>query len=94
MTLLVVFTLPESRARLVQLAEAYNTLQALGTEIVAVPRGDGSDIIRRLGGRPPDPLPGDHRRRGRHRATYALLGRGLGPAGSRPAAPRRSTWSS
>ena len=80
MALLVLFTLPESRARLVQLAEAYNTLQALGTEIVAVPQGDGSDIIRRLGGRPPHPLPGDHRRRGRHRATYALLARGLGPA--------------
>src|SRR5260370_27944400 len=53
MTLLVVFTLPESRARLAQLAEAYNTLQALGTEIVPVPRDARGDIIRRLRRPPP-----------------------------------------
>ena len=52
MTLLVLFTLPESRARLGQLAEAYNTLQALGTEVVAVPLGDGRDIIRYAGWTP------------------------------------------
>ncbi len=80
MTLLVVFTLPESRARLVQLAEAYNTLQALGTEIVAVPRDDGSDIIRRLGGRPPILYPVITDGAADIATAYTLLGRGLGPA--------------
>ena len=84
MTLLVVFTLPESRARLVQLAETYNTLQALGTEIVAVPRGDGSDIIRRLGGRPPILYPVITDGAADIATTYTLLGRGLGPAGLSP----------
>jgi putative copper resistance protein D len=80
MTLLVVFTLPESRARLVQLAEAYNTLQALGTEIVAVPRDDGSDIIGRLGGRPPILYPVITDGAVDIATAYTLLARGLGQA--------------
>ena len=80
MTLLVVFTLPESRPRLGQLAEAYNTLQALGTEIVAVPRGDGSDIIRRLGGRPPILYPVITDGAADIATAYTLLARGFGPA--------------
>jgi putative copper export protein/mono/diheme cytochrome c family protein len=80
MTLLVVFTLPESRARLAQLAEAYNTLQALGTEILAVPRDDGSDIIRRLGGRPPILYPVITDGAADIATAYTLLARGLGPA--------------
>ena len=84
MTLLVVFTLPESRARLAQLAEAYNTLQALGTEIVAVPRDDGSDVIRRLGGRPPILYPVITDGAADIATAYTLLGRGLGPAGLSP----------
>jgi putative copper resistance protein D len=79
MTLLVVFTLPESRARLGQLAEAYNTLQALGTEIVAVPRGDGSDIIRRLGGRQPILYPVITDGAADIATAYTLLARGFGP---------------
>ena len=84
MTLLVVFTLPESRARLAQLAEVYNTLQALGTEIVAVPRDDGSDVIRRLGGRPPILYPVITDGAADIATAYTLLGRGLGPAGLSP----------
>ncbi len=84
MTLLVVFTLPESRARLVQLAEAYNTLQALGTEVVAVPRGDGSEIIRRLGGRPPILYPVITDGAADIATSYTLLARGLGPAALSP----------
>jgi putative copper resistance protein D len=84
MTLLVLFTLPESRARLGQLAEAYNTLQALGTEVVAVPQGDGRDIIRRLGGRPPILFPVVTDGAPDIAATYALLARGLGPASLSP----------
>ena len=87
MTLLVVFTLPESRARLAQLAEAYNTLQALGTEIVAVPRDDGSDIIRRLGGRPPILYPVITDGAADIATAYTLLARGFGPLASRGAPP-------
>jgi len=86
MVLLVVFTLPESRARLGQLAEAYNTLQALGTEVVAVPQGDGSEIIRRLGARPPILYPVITDGAADIATTYTLLGRGLGPASLSPRA--------
>ena len=76
---LVFFTLPESRPRLVQLAEAYNTLQATGLEVIAVPLGDGADIIRRLGGRPPMLFPIITDGAADIATTYALLSRGLGP---------------
>jgi putative copper resistance protein D len=76
---LVLFTLPESRPRLVQLAEAYNTLQATGTELIAVPLGDGEHIIRRLGDRPPMLFPVITDGAAEIGATYALLSRGLGP---------------
>jgi putative copper resistance protein D len=84
MTLLVLFTLPESRAGLDQLAEAYNTVQALGTEIVAVPLGDGRDIIRRLGGRPPIFFPVVTDGAADIAATYAPLARDLGPGWPSP----------
>jgi putative copper export protein/mono/diheme cytochrome c family protein len=89
MTLLVLFTLPESRARLDQLAEAYNTLQALGTEVVAGPLGDGRDIIHRLGGWPPIFFPVVTDGAADIAATYSLLARGLGSAAawSRDAPP-------
>ncbi|MGH7415384.1 MAG: CopD family protein, partial [Candidatus Rokuibacteriota bacterium] len=79
MAVLVFFTLPESRPRLVQLAEAYNTLQATGTEVVAVPLHDGRDIVRRLGGRPPILFPVITDGAAEIAATYTLLSRGLGP---------------
>jgi putative copper resistance protein D len=89
MTVVVLFTLPESRPRLVQLAETYNTLQALGTEIVAVPLGDGEHIIRRVGGRPPVFFPIVTEGAADIAATYLLLARGLGPPAiaSRAVAP-------
>jgi putative copper export protein/mono/diheme cytochrome c family protein/alkyl hydroperoxide reductase subunit AhpC len=80
MVLLVFFTLPESRARLVQLAESYNSLQALGTEVIAVPLGDGTDIIRRLGDQPPMLFPVITDRTTDIATTYRLLARGFGPA--------------
>ena len=76
---LVFFTLPDSRARLVQLAESYNTLQATGTEVIAIPLDDGAHIIRRLGGRPPVLFPVITDGAAEIAATYGLLGRGLGP---------------
>ncbi|HEY7436028.1 MAG TPA: CopD family protein [Methylomirabilota bacterium] len=83
---LVFFTLPESRARLVQIAEAYNTLQATGTEVIAVPRGDGANILRRLGARPPILFPVITDGAAEIVATYTLFGRGLGPRENSPRA--------
>lgn len=81
---LVLFTLPESRPRLVQIAEAYNTLQATGTEVIAIPMGPGQDILRRLGGTPPMLFPVITDGAADIAATYALLGRGLGPRAVAP----------
>ena len=86
MVLLVLFTLPESRPRLVQLMEAYNTIQSLGTEIVAVPLGEPDQIIRRLGGRPPILFPVITDGAAEIATTYALLGRGLTPRSLSPRA--------
>lgn len=51
--LLVLYTLPTSRARLVELAEAYGLLGTLEVEIIAVPTDAAPDAIRRLAGWPP-----------------------------------------
>jgi putative copper export protein/mono/diheme cytochrome c family protein len=51
--LLVLYTLPASRARLVELAEAYGLLGALEVEIIAAPTDATPDAIRRLAGWPP-----------------------------------------
>jgi len=51
--LLVLYTLPASRARLVELAEAYGLLGTLEVEIIAVPADAAPDAIRRLAGWPP-----------------------------------------
>jgi putative copper resistance protein D len=80
MVLLVLFTLPESRPRLAQLAESYNSLQALGAEVIAVPLGDAADIIRRLGAAPPMLFPVVTDGAADIATAYRLLARGLGPA--------------
>ena len=87
---LVLFTLPDSQPRMAQLAEAYNTLQATGAEIVAVPTGDTEQIIRRLGGRPVVLFPVITDGAAEIVTTYALLGRGLGPRPLAPDAPAPS----
>ncbi len=51
--LLVLYTLPASRARLVELAEAYGLLGTLEVEIIAVPADAAPDAIRRVAGWPP-----------------------------------------
>ena len=51
--LLVLYTLPASRPRLVDLAQRYDVLVPLGVEIIAVPTDGAPDAIRRLGGEPP-----------------------------------------
>jgi putative copper resistance protein D len=47
--LLVLYTLPASDARLVELAQRYALLSTLGLEIVAVPSDAEPDALRRLG---------------------------------------------
>jgi putative copper resistance protein D len=46
----VLYTLPASRPRLVQLAERYDLIAMLGADVVAVPVDAAPDAIRRLGG--------------------------------------------
>jgi putative copper resistance protein D len=50
--LLVLYSLPASRARLAELAELYASLVLLGVEVVAVPRDAAPDAIRQLGPTP------------------------------------------
>jgi putative copper export protein/mono/diheme cytochrome c family protein/peroxiredoxin len=51
--LLVLYTLPASQARLVELADAYGLLASLEVEILAVPTDATPDAIRRVSGGPP-----------------------------------------
>jgi copper resistance protein D len=50
--LLVLYTLPASRARLAQLAESYQTLATLEVEIIAVPTDASPTAIKALGNDP------------------------------------------
>ncbi len=50
--LLVLFTLPQSRPRLAQLAQSYDVLQTMGAEVLAVPTDGGGQVISRLGASP------------------------------------------
>jgi putative copper resistance protein D len=50
--LVVIYTLPGSRARLADLAARYDALVPLGVEIVAVPTDAARDAIKRLGAEP------------------------------------------
>ena len=50
--LVVLYTLPASRARLAALAARYDVLVPLGVEIIAVPTDGGPDSIKRLGAEP------------------------------------------
>jgi putative copper resistance protein D len=47
--LLVLFALPESRDRLVELARGYETLTAMGAEVIAVPTDGDPGVLKRLG---------------------------------------------
>jgi putative copper resistance protein D len=50
--LVVVYSLPGSRARLRDLAGAYDVLVTLGVEVIAVPTDTARDAIKRLGAEP------------------------------------------
>jgi len=51
--LLVLYTLPGSRARMEELARSYPALSVLGVEVIAVPTREASGTIRQLGSSPP-----------------------------------------
>jgi putative copper resistance protein D len=53
MVLLVLYTLPSSRARMTELARNYDVLSIIGVEIIAVPTRASPDAIRELGASPP-----------------------------------------
>jgi len=53
MVLLVLYTLPASRARIAELTRAYDVLWVTGVEIVAVPTNATPDAIGELGSSPP-----------------------------------------
>jgi len=85
--LVVFFSLPESRARLTQLAEVYGELQFLGAEIIAVQMDADPRILRRLGGDPPILFPVVTDGAAEIIPAYMLFRRGLGPDGLRPEPP-------
>ncbi|HYB40999.1 MAG TPA: CopD family protein, partial [Candidatus Methylomirabilis sp.] len=53
MVLLVLYTLPGSRARMAELARSYDFLSATGVEIIAVPTHGAREAIAELGQAPP-----------------------------------------
>jgi mono/diheme cytochrome c family protein/peroxiredoxin len=53
MVLLVLYTLPGSRARLAELARDYNMLSIIGVEVIAVSTTAAGDAISELGSSPP-----------------------------------------
>ena len=53
MVLLVLYTLPGSRARLAELARTYDVLSVIGVEVIAVPARAAPGAIGELGSSPP-----------------------------------------
>jgi putative copper resistance protein D len=53
MVLLVLYSLPSSRARMTELARQYRALSVLGVEVVAVPPRSSPEAIAELGQSPP-----------------------------------------
>jgi putative copper resistance protein D len=53
MVLLVLYTLPGSRARMTELARSYDLLSIVGVEVIAVPTHASPEAIRELGSSPP-----------------------------------------
>ena len=74
--LVVLYTLPGSRARLAALAERYDALVALGVEVIAVPTDAAVDAIKRLGPEPRILFPVVTDGAADIVATYGLFARG------------------
>lgn len=73
--LLVLYTLPASRARLAELAEGYGQLVVTGAEVIAAPRDGGTDGIRQLGASPVILYPVVTGGAGQIAAAYSLFSR-------------------
>jgi len=78
MALVVLFSLPESRPRMEQLAAAYRQIELSGPEIIAVPMNADPEIIGRLGGTPPILFPVVTESAADITTTYLLFSRGPG----------------
>jgi hypothetical protein len=72
------------------LARSYETLQALGTEIVAVPLDGGAGVLSRLGGDPPIYFPVATEGSDEIARAYGLFRRTLSPEGMTPDPPMPS----
>jgi mono/diheme cytochrome c family protein len=76
MVLLVLYTLPQSRARIAELARRYSALSVLGVEVVAVPAHAAADPIAELGAAPPVIFPVVGGRTADIVATYGMFAPG------------------
>jgi len=76
MVLLVLYTLPGSRARMTELARMYDVLWVMGVEIIAVPTRASSSAIAELGASPPALFPVVTSGAADIVATYQLLASG------------------
>ena len=85
--LLVLFTLPGSRARMTQLAQAYGEIRSFNAAIIAVPMDGGEKILSRLGPSPPILFPVATEGASDIVATYGLFRRTKVPDGALPNPP-------
>lgn len=80
--LLVLFTLPGSRARLAQLAQVYGELQSFNATVIAVPMNAGERILSRLAMSPPILFPVATEGAADIVSTYGLFRRTRAPEGA------------
>jgi putative copper resistance protein D len=85
--LLVLFSLPGSRGRLSQLAQAYGEIRSFGATIIAAPMDGGEKILSRLGPAPPILFPVVTDGAADIVTTYALFRRTRAPEGVLPDPP-------
>jgi putative copper resistance protein D len=85
--LLVLFTLPSSRARLSQLSLAYNDLRSFNAAVIAVPMDGGEKILSRIGASPRILFPVATEGAEDIVSTYLLFRRTRGPEGALPSEP-------
>jgi putative copper resistance protein D len=85
--LLVLFTLPSSRARLAQLAQFYDDLRSFNAAVIAVPMDGGEKILSRIGASPPILFPVATEGAADIVSTYALFRRTRAPEGALPHPP-------
>jgi putative copper resistance protein D len=82
--LLVLFTLPSSRARLSEISQAYNDLRSFNAAVIAVPMDGGEKILSRIGASPRILFPVATEGAEDIVSTYALFGRTWAQEGALP----------